>query len=100
MGMMDKLRAELIDIIEWVDDNHHAIVWRFPRFHNQIKNGAQLIVRPGQAAIMVSTGNVADVFEPGMYRLETKNLPLLSTLLGPRGLGRRPGRSVGHRVDG
>ncbi len=82
MGIMDKLRAELIDIIEWVDDNHHAIVWRFPRFHNQIKNGAQLIVRPGQAAIMVSNGNVADVFEPGMYRLETKNLPILSTLLG------------------
>ena len=82
MGMMDKLRAELIDIIEWVDDNHHAIVWRFPRFHNQIKNGAQLIVRPGQSAVMVTNGKVADVFEPGMYRLETKNLPLLSTLLG------------------
>jgi len=82
MGLMDKLRAELIDIIEWVDDNHHAIVWRFPRFHNQIKNGAQLIVRPGQAAIFVANGKVGDVFEPGMYRLETKNLPLLSTLLG------------------
>jgi membrane protease subunit (stomatin/prohibitin family) len=82
MGMMQKLRAELIDIIEWVDDNHHAIVWRFPRFHNQIKNGAQLIVRPGQTAIMVSNGQIADVFEPGMYRLETKNLPVLSTLMG------------------
>jgi membrane protease subunit (stomatin/prohibitin family) len=80
--MMQKLRAELIDIIEWVDDNHHAIVWRFPRFHNQIKNGAQLIVRPGQSAVLVTNGKVADVFEPGMYRLETKNLPLLSTLLG------------------
>ena len=82
MGMLDKLRAELIDIVEWVDDNHHAIVWRFPRFHNQIKNGAQLIVRPGQTAILVSNGNVADVFEPGQYRLESKNLPILSTLLG------------------
>ena len=82
MAMMDKLRAELIDIIEWMDDNHHAIVWRFPRFHNQIKNGAQLIVRPGQMALFVSNGKLADVFEPGMYRLETKNLPVLSTLLG------------------
>ncbi len=82
MTMMDKLRAELIDIIEWMDDNHHAIVWRFPRFHNQIKNGAQLIVRPGQVALFVSNGKLADVFEPGMYRLETKNLPILSTLLG------------------
>ena len=82
MGMMEKLRAELVDIVEWVDDNHHAIVWRFPRFHNQIKNGAQLIVRPGQTAIMVSNGQIADVFDPGMYRLETKNMPILSTLLG------------------
>jgi membrane protease subunit (stomatin/prohibitin family) len=79
---MDKLRAELIDIVEWVDDSEHTLVWRYPRFHNQIKNGAQLIVRPGQVAIMVHQGRVADVFEPGQYRLETKNLPILSTLMG------------------
>jgi len=82
MGLMDKLCAELIDIIEWVDDNHHAIVWRFPRFHNQIKSGAQLIVRPGQEAILVAQGKLADVFGPGQYTLDTKNLPVLSTLLG------------------
>jgi membrane protease subunit (stomatin/prohibitin family) len=82
MTMMDKLRAELIDIVEWIDDSEHTLVWRFPRYHNQIKNGAQLIVRPGQQAIMVSQGKVADVFGPGQYRLETKNLPILSTLLG------------------
>ena len=82
MSMMDKLRAELIDIIEWVDDSEHTLVWRFPRYHNQIKNGAQLIVRPGQEAIFVSQGKVADVFGPGQYRLETKNLPILSTILG------------------
>ncbi len=82
MGLMNKLRAELIDIIEWVDDSRHTLVWRFPRFHNQIKYGAQLIVRPGQQAVFVAEGRVADVFEPGQYRLETKNLPLLSTLAG------------------
>ncbi len=82
MTLMDKLRAELIDIIEWVDDSNHTLVWRFPRYHNQIKNGAQLIVRPGQQAIMVSQGRVADVFGPGQYTLETKNLPILSTILG------------------
>ncbi|MBW2230498.1 MAG: SPFH domain-containing protein [Deltaproteobacteria bacterium] len=82
MTLMDKLRAELIDIVEWVDDSEHTLVWRFPRYHNQIKNGAQLIVRPGQQAVMVSQGKVADVFGPGQYRLETKNLPILSTLLG------------------
>jgi len=82
MGLMDKLRAELVDIIEWVDDSRHTLVWRFPRYHNQIKYGAQLIVRPGQMAIFVHQGKVADVFAPGQYRLETKNLPVLSTLAG------------------
>ena len=82
MGLMDKLRAELVDIIEWVDDSRHTLVWRFPRYHNQIKYGAQLIVRPGQMAIFVHQGKVADVFEPGQYKLETKNLPVLSTLAG------------------
>jgi membrane protease subunit (stomatin/prohibitin family) len=82
MGIIEKLRAELIDIVEWVDDSRHTIVWRFPRFHNQIKQGAQLIVRPGQTAIFVHRGRVADVFEPGHYRLETRNLPVLSTLAG------------------
>jgi membrane protease subunit (stomatin/prohibitin family) len=82
MGLMDKLRAELIDIVEWIDDSRHTLVWRFPRYHNQIKYASQLIVRPGQEAIFVHQGKVADVFRPGQYRLETKNLPILSTLQG------------------
>jgi membrane protease subunit (stomatin/prohibitin family) len=84
MGLMDKLRGELIDIIEWVDDSRHTLVWRFPRYHNQIKHGAQLIVRPGQTAVFVREGEIADVFGPGQYRLETRNLPVLSTLAGWR----------------
>jgi len=82
MGLFEKLRAELIDIVEWVDDSHAALVWRFPRYHNQIKHGAQLIVRPGQTAVFVHQGKIADVFTPGRHTLETKNLPLLSTLAG------------------
>lgn len=82
MGLMDKLRAELIDIVEWVDDSRHTLVWRFPRYQNQIKYASQLVVRPGQKAIFVNQGKVADIFGPGQYRLETKNLPILSTLLG------------------
>ena len=82
MGLMDKLRGELVDIIEWVDDSRHTLVWRFPRYHNQIKHGAQLVVRPGQTAVFVREGEVADVFGPGQYRLETRNLPILSTLAG------------------
>lgn len=82
MGIIEKLRAEFVDIVEWVDDSQHTMVWRFPRFHNQIKNGAQLIVRPGQKAILVSHGKLADTFGPGRYSLETKNIPILSTILG------------------
>jgi membrane protease subunit (stomatin/prohibitin family) len=82
MGLLDKLRGELVDIVEWVDDSQHTLVFRFPRYQNEIKNGAQLVVRPGQAAIFVDQGEVADVFEPGQYELSTDNLPLLSTLRG------------------
>jgi membrane protease subunit (stomatin/prohibitin family) len=82
MGLMDMLRNELVDIIEWVDDGHHSLVWRFPRYQNEIKNGAQLIVRPGQVALFVNQGRIADIFEPGQYVLETKNLPIMTTLMG------------------
>jgi membrane protease subunit (stomatin/prohibitin family) len=82
MGLFDRLRNELIDIIEWVDNTNRTLVWRFPRYQNEIKNGAQLIVRPGQKAIFVHRGQIADVFEPGNYTLGTDNLPILSTLQG------------------
>ncbi len=82
MGLFDTLRGELIDIIEWIDDSHHTLVWRFPRHQNEIKNGAQLIVRPGQVAVLVSQGELADVYEPGHYELSTPNMPILSTLQG------------------
>lgn len=82
MGLFDKLRAEFIDIIEWIDDSRHTIVWRFPRYQNEIKNGAQLIVRPGQLAVLVLEGELADVYEPGRYELTTQNMPIITTLAG------------------
>ena len=60
----------------------HAVVYRFERYENQIKYGAKLVVRESQQAVFVNMGQIADVFSPGMYTLETKNLPILSTLLG------------------
>ncbi|WP_262012100.1 SPFH domain-containing protein [Micromonospora sp. Mcm103] len=79
---MDKLRGELIDIIEWLDDSRDTIVWRFPRYQNEIKMGAKLVVRESQTAVFVNEGKIADVFTPGTYTLETRNLPILSTLKG------------------
>jgi membrane protease subunit (stomatin/prohibitin family) len=80
VGILEKLRSELVDVIEWLDDDRHTLVWRFPRYHSQIKNGAKLVVRPGQTALFVHQGKIADVFEEGTHTLETKNLPVLSTL--------------------
>lgn len=82
MGLMDKLRGEVVDIIEWMDDSRTTLAWRFPRYQNEIKNGAQLIVREGQKAVFIHRGALADEFEPGHYELTTENLPLLSTLQG------------------
>ena len=82
MSIWDKVRGELIDIVQWIDDTNDTIVYRFERYNNQIKFGAQLTVREGQAAVFVNEGKIADIFQPGMYTLETKNLPVLSTLQG------------------
>jgi membrane protease subunit (stomatin/prohibitin family) len=82
MGLLDFIKTELIDIIEWLDPTGNTMVHRFERHDNEIKNGAQLIVRPGQAAVFVDQGQIADVFQPGRYELKTENLPILSTLRG------------------
>jgi membrane protease subunit (stomatin/prohibitin family) len=82
MTLWEKAKAELLDIIEWTDDSSDTMVWRFPRFENEIKYGAQLIVRQAQAAVLVDRGEIADVFPSGQHSLTTKNLPLLTTLMG------------------
>ena len=82
MGVFDKLRGQFIDIIEWLDSSNDTIAYRFERYNNEIKMGAKLTVRPGQVAVFVNEGQVADVFQPGMYELTTRNLPILSTLQG------------------
>ena len=82
MGIFNKLKGEFIDIIEWLDDSNDTLVYRFERYQNEIKNGAKLTVREGQAAVFINEGKLADVFQPGMYSLTTENLPVLSTLQG------------------
>ncbi|SDE71931.1 SPFH domain-containing protein [Cellulophaga baltica] len=86
MGLFDeikkKLSHEFIDIIEWLDTTDDTIVHRFERYQNEIKNQAKLIVREGQVAVFINEGQLADVFKPGTYTLDTQNLPLLTTLKG------------------
>jgi membrane protease subunit (stomatin/prohibitin family) len=80
MAIFDFLKGEFIDVIAWTDDTRDTIVWRFERHGHAIKYGAKLTVREGQAAVFVHEGQLADVFQPGLYMLETNNMPVMTTL--------------------
>lgn len=82
MSIWNKLKSEFIDIIEWLDPTQDTMVYRFERYQNEIKNGAKLTVRESQMAVFINEGKIADVFGPGMYTLNTENLPILATLKG------------------
>jgi len=84
MGLLNKLKGELIDIVEWLDPSNDTLVFRFRREHddNEIKNGAKLICRESQTCVFINEGKLADVFPPGTYSLSTSNLQILSTLKG------------------
>lgn len=80
LGILDFLTGEFIDVIHWVDDRQDTLVYRFEREGHEIKYGAKLTVREGQAAVFVHEGQIADVFQPGLYLLETNNMPILTKL--------------------
>jgi membrane protease subunit (stomatin/prohibitin family) len=83
MALWDKIRGEFIDIIEWTAPSENEIMaYRFRRYNNEIKMGAKLTVREGQAAVFVNEGKIADLFQPGLYELSTQNLPIMTTLRG------------------
>lgn len=80
MGLWDIITGQFIDVIEWMSDAEDVMVKRFDREDNEIKYGAMLTVRESQTAVFVNEGQIADVFPPGLYKLETANLPVLTTL--------------------
>jgi excisionase family DNA binding protein len=80
MGIMDFIRGELLEIIEWTDDSRDTLSWRFPDEDKAIKDGAQLIVRESQVAQFVYLGEFGDTFGPGTHRLTTGNIPVLTRL--------------------
>ncbi len=80
MGLFDFIKGEFINVIEWTDDSHDTLVYRFPVRDHAIKMGAQLTVREGQAAVFINEGQLADVFTAGRYELSTANLPILTKL--------------------
>ena len=80
MGLMDFLKGELIEIIEWTDDSRDTLSYRFPDNDKAIKNGAQLIVRESQQVQFVYIGEFGDTFGPGKHTLTTDNIPVLTRL--------------------
>src|SRR5215208_1880398 len=82
MSLMDFIKSQLIEIIEWTDDSRDTLSYRFPDEDKAIKNGAQMIVRESQAVQFVYLGQFGDLFGPGKYALTTDNIPVLSRLKG------------------
>jgi membrane protease subunit (stomatin/prohibitin family) len=80
MAMMDFIKKQFIDILEWTEEGEGTLAWRFPMAGNEIQHGASLTVRESQLAVFVDEGRIADVFAPGRYRLGTQTLPVLTYL--------------------
>jgi excisionase family DNA binding protein len=80
MGIMDFIKGELVEIIEWTDESRDTLSWRFPDEDRAIKRGASLIVRESQVAQFVYLGEFGDTFGPGRHRLATDNIPVLTRL--------------------
>jgi membrane protease subunit (stomatin/prohibitin family) len=80
MGLMDFIKKQFIDVIEWTEPNDGTLAWRFPMAGNEIQYGGSLTVRESQAAVFVNEGKIADVFGPGRYTLTTNTLPVLTYL--------------------
>lgn len=80
MGILDAIRSQFIEVIEWLDDSGNTLVYRFPVQGQEIKNGARLTVRESQTAVFVHQGQIADVFTPGLYTIDGGNTPILTKL--------------------
>ena len=82
MGLMDYLKTQFLEIIQWEDDSRDTLSFRYPDMDKEIKRGAQLIVRESQVAQFIYLGQFGDTFGPGKWTLTTDNIPILSTLKG------------------
>ena len=80
MGLMDFIKKQFIDVIQWTEDNDGTLAWRFPMQDMEIQYGAALVVRETQLAVFVNEGKVADVFGPGTHKVSTQTIPLLTNL--------------------
>ena len=112
MSLGSFIRKQFIDVLQWTEDTDGVLAWRYPMEDQEIQYGGKLTVRETQVAIFVNEGKVADVFQPGLYTLETRTLPVLKRPVrrrdssSPRASARRfspirsraSGRSRWHRT--
>ena len=80
MGLLDFIKKQFIDVLQWTEDSDGTLAWRFPMADMEIQYGGSLTVRESQVAVFVNEGKVADVFGPGMHKLNTQTLPVLTYL--------------------
>ena len=80
MGILDMLRGQCIDVIEWTDSGKDTMVHKYDMNGKEIMMGAQLTVRESQVAVFVNEGQLADVYQPGRYELQTSNMPIMTKL--------------------
>ena len=80
MGLMDFIKKQFIDVLQWTEEGDGTLAWRYPMADMEIQNGATLVVRESQMALFVNEGRIADLLGPGTYRLGTQTLPLLTNL--------------------
>jgi membrane protease subunit (stomatin/prohibitin family) len=80
MALMDFIKKQFIDVLQWTESSDGVLAWRFPMRDMEIQNGASLVVRESQMALLVNEGKVADVYGPGTYTLTTQNMPVLTNL--------------------
>jgi len=80
MGLMDFIKKQFIDVLQWTEEGDGTLAWRYPMADMEIQNGATLVVRESQMALFVNEGRIADLFGPGTYRLGTQTLPVLTNL--------------------
>jgi membrane protease subunit (stomatin/prohibitin family) len=81
MSILSFIKKQFIDVIQWTEESDGVLAWRYPMEDAEIQYGAQLTVRESQLALFVNEGKIADQFGPGLYKLETRTLPLLTNLM-------------------
>jgi membrane protease subunit (stomatin/prohibitin family) len=80
MSLRDFISKQFIDVIEWVEPENGILAYRYPMQDREIQNGGQLTVRDSQLAVFVNEGKIADQFMPGLHKLSTNTLPILTYL--------------------